>query len=164
MDTPHLRVALMTNNLIQVDVNFSVAKRVMIFDVNAEKSEFVDTCYFGYGSKKGAEMGKKGSGGGKCCQMDELDDDGSGFDPLTERVNALVGCSLLFAKGLSDLAACRVFEHKIFPVNTEKVRDIDDVITQVQKLLQKNAPPLWVRRSMRDADGNRMAHAVEQCA
>jgi hypothetical protein len=163
MDTPHLRVAMMTNSLIQVDVPFAAAKRVTIYDVTAEKIEFVDACYFGYGSKKGAEMGKKGLGG-KCCQMDEMEDDGTGFDPLTERVNALVGCSLLFTKGLSDLAAYRLHAHKIFPVNTEKVRDIDDVIAQVQKLLQMNTPPLWVRRSMRDVDGSRLVYAHAQCA
>jgi nitrogen fixation protein NifX len=164
MKTPHLRVALMTNNLIQVDVNFAAAKRVMIYDVNAETSEFVDTCYFGYGSKKGVEMGKKGPGGGKCCQMDEMDDDGTGFDPLTERVNALAGCSLLFTKGLSDLAAYRVHAQKIFPVQTENVHYIDDVIAQVQSLLKMNAPPLWVRRSMREADGSRIVRADAQCA
>jgi hypothetical protein len=165
MNTPHLRVAMMTNNLIQIDVPFAAAKRVMIYDVNADKSEFVDTCYFGYGSKIGAEMSKKGPGGGKGCMMDDMgDDDGSGFDPLTERVNALVGCSLLFVKGLSDLAAYRVHAQKIFPVNTEQVRDIDDIITQVQKLMQMEMPPLWVRRSMCDADGSRMAYAEAQCA
>ena len=165
MDTPHVRVAMMTNNLIQVDVPFAAAKRVMIYDVSEEKSEFVDTCYFGYGSKRGAEIGKKGPGGGKGCQMDEMEgDDGSGFDPLTERVNALVGCSLLFTKGLSDLAAYRVYAEKIFPVNTEQIRDIDDVITQVQKLMQMNTPPLWLRRSMRDVDGTRLVYADAQCA
>ena len=108
MDTPHLRVAMMTNNLIQVDVQFAVAKRVMIYDVNAEKSEFVDTCYFGYGSKKAVEMGKKGPGGGRGCAMDDMgDDDGSGIDPLTERVNALAGCSLLFTRGLGSSGLSR---------------------------------------------------------
>ena len=163
MDTPHLRVAMMTNNLIQVDVQFAVAKRVMIYDFNAEKSEFVDTCYFGYGSKKAVEMGKKGPGGGRGCAMDDMgDDDGSGIDPLTERVNALAGCSLLFTRGLSDLAAYRVHAQKIFPVQTEQVHYIEEVIDQVKKLLQMSTPPLWVRRSMRDVDGSRLVYAGAQ--
>ena len=165
MDTPHLRVALMTNNLIQVDVNFAAAKRLMIYDVNAESSEFVDTYYFGYGSKRGAGVSKPGAGGGKCCQMDEMEGaDESGYDPLLERVNALTGCSLLFTKGLSDLAAYRVHAQKVFPVQTEKVHYIDDVLAQVQAMLQMSTPPLWVRRAMREADGGRMVQTVAQCA
>jgi len=147
MDCKHLRVALMTNNLIQIDVNFASAKRVMIYDVSVDGSEFVDTFYFGYGSKRNADAGKKGPGGGRGCAMDDMgDDDGHGNDPLVERVNALEGCSLLFTIGLSDLAAYRVHQLKVFPVTSEKVRYIDDVLLQVQELMKSSYPPLWLRR------------------
>ena len=84
------------------------------------------------------------------------DDDGTGRDPLVDRVDALKGCSVLFTLGLSDLAAFRVHALRIFPVKSTTVRDIDDVIANVQRLMN-GVPPLWMRRVMRDADGMRLA-------
>ena len=83
------------------------------------------------------------------------DDDGAGRDPLVERVAALKGCSVLFTLGLSDLAAVRVHNERVFPVKSATVRTIDDVIANLQRLM-KGAPPLWLRRSMRGRDGNRL--------
>ena len=88
------------------------------------------------------------------------DDDGTGRDPLVERVEALNGCSVLFTLGLSDLAAVRVHNNRVFPVKSETVRDIDDVIANLQRLM-RNSPPLWLRRVMRDGNGNRL-HLDEQ--
>lgn len=154
MDTPHVRVAIATNSLIQVDANFVGAKQVVFYDINRHDSEFVDVVHF-TGGRKGTGGGKGKAGGG--CVMDDMgDDDGTGRDPLVERVEALRGCSLLFTNGLSDLAAVRVHSLKCFPVKTEHVRDIDDVIGNVQRLLNNN-PPLWLRRVMRGPDGRRLA-------
>lgn len=156
MDVPHLRVAMMTNNLIQVDANFAAAKQVVLFDVSEKATQFVDVVHFGRGAKKGP-------GGGKGCTMDEMDDDdGTGRDPLTERVDALDGCSVLFTLGLSDLAAYRVHARKVFPVKSEKVRDIDDVIAQLQGILRQPLPPLWVRRVMREPGGERLGYQGDQ--
>ena len=85
------------------------------------------------------------------------DDDGTGVDPLTERVEALKGCSVLFTLGLSDLAAVRVHNEKVFPVKSERVRDIDDVIASLQRADDRRVPPLWMRRLMRGATASRMA-------
>ena len=91
------------------------------------------------------------------CIMDDMgDDDGTGRDPLVDRVDALKGCSVLFTLGLSDLAAFRVRALKIFPVMSTTVRDIDEVISNVQRLM-KGVPPLWMRRVMRDSEGLRLA-------
>lgn len=157
MDAPHLRIAITTNSLIQCDANFAAAKQVVFYDVTRDSSEFVDVVHFRRGAKA-----KKGPGGGVGmkaggCVMDDMeDDDGKGRDPLVERVEALKGCSVLFTLGLSDLAAVRVHNNRIFPVKSEKVRDIDEVIANVQRLMG-GSPPLWLRRVMRGADGNRMA-------
>ncbi len=63
---------------------------------------------------------------------------------------------MLFTLGLSDLAAVRVHNLRVFPVKSETRRDIDEVIANVQRLMN-TAPPLWLRRVMRDANGNRLA-------
>ena len=154
MDAPHLRIAITTNSLIQCDANFAAAKQVVFYDVTRDSSEFVDVVHF-------RRRAKKGPGGGKGCMMDDMeDDDGKGRDPLVERVEAVKGCSVLFTLGLSDLAAVRVHNNKVFPVKSEKVRDIDEVIANVQRLMG-NTPPLWLRRVMRGSDGNRL-HLDEQ--
>jgi nitrogen fixation protein NifX len=89
--------------------------------------------------------------------MDDMEnDDGTGFDPLVERVNALEGVSILFTLGLSDLAACRVHELKVFPVKSERARSIDDVIAQVQSMMS-GFQPLWMRRAIARRTGEELA-------
>jgi nitrogen fixation protein NifX len=154
METPHLRIALTTNSLVNVDANFAAAKQVVFYDVDRDNSEFVDVVHFTPGGKKGAGGGKGGADG-RCVMDDMGDDDGHGRDPLVERVAALKGCSVLFTLGLSDLAAVRVHNERVFPVKSATVRTIDDVIANLQRLMQ-GAPPLWLRRSMRGRDGNRL--------
>jgi nitrogen fixation protein NifX len=154
MQTPHLRIAVTTNSLVKVDANFVGAKQVVFYDVNGETSEFVDVVHFTPGGKKG-KGGGRGGAEGRCVMEDMGDDDGTGRDPLVERVAALKGCSVLFTLGLSDLAAVRVHSLKVFPVKSNQVRSIDEVIGNVQRLMQ-GTPPLWVRRCMRGPGGERM--------
>ena len=58
MDAPHLRIAVTSNSLVQLDANFAAAKQVVFYDVACDASEFVDVVHFRPG-------GKKGPGGGK---------------------------------------------------------------------------------------------------
>ena len=55
--------------------------------------------------------------------------------------------------GISDLAAMRVKSADIFPVKTEGTHDIDAVLERLATLLNGN-PPLWLRRVLRDEQGN----------
>lgn len=156
MDCPHLRIAVTTNSLIHLDANFVIAKQVVFYDVTPDASEFVDVVHFSKSGKRGPGGGQ-GKSAGTCVMDDMEDDDGTGRDPLIERVAALDGCSVLFTLGLSDLAAVRIHALKVFPVKSERVRAIDDVIANVQGLMAAKVPPLWVRRAMRGPDGERMA-------
>ena len=150
MNETHVRIAITTNSLLQVDANFVAARQVVFYDVSEGASEFVDVVHF----SRSGRAAKKGPGGGKGCTMDDMEnDDGTGFDPLVERVDSLETHAILFTCGLSDLAAVRVHARSIFPVKTEKVRPIDDVIANVQRMM-KGTPPLWLRRLLRDKDGN----------
>ncbi|MET0389912.1 MAG: nitrogen fixation protein [Polyangiales bacterium] len=155
MDSPHLRIAITTDSLIRLDSNFAATKQVVLYDVTRDASTFVDVVNFQKGGKKGVGGGKGGADGR--CVMDEAGepDDGTGRDPLEERVAALSGCSVLFTLGLSDVAAVRVHNQRIFPVKSERPRDIDDVINQLQRLMS-GVPPLWMRRVMRNANGERL--------
>ena len=151
----HLRIAITTNSLIQCDANFVQARQIVFYDVTRDSSEFVDVAHFSKSGKKGPGGGAGKKPGGGCIMDDMEDDDGTGRDPLVERVEALEGCSVLFTLGLSDLAAVRVHNLKVFPVKSETKRDIDEVIANVQRLMG-NSPPLWLRRVMRDANGERL--------
>lgn len=153
MDSPHVRIAITTNSLVQADANFAAARQMVLYDVSRDASEFIDVVPF-VGGRKGPGGGK-GKTGGVCVMEDMGDDDGTGRDPLVERVEALKGCSVLFTQGLSDLAAVRVHNLRVFPVKMDRVRAIDDVIAHVQRLLN-GAPPLWLRRVMRDGKGDRL--------
>jgi nitrogen fixation protein NifX len=154
MESPHLRIAITTDSLIRLDSNFASTKQVVFYDVTRDGSAFVDVVNFTKGAKKGVGGGQGGADG-KCIMDDMGDDDGTGRDPLEERVDALTGCSVLFTMGLSDLAAVRVHGRRIFPVKSEVPRDIEEVIGNVQRLMS-GVPPLWMRRVMRDASGNRL--------
>jgi hypothetical protein len=46
-----------------------------------------------------------------------------------------------------------VAELKIFPVKSEKVRPIDDVIAQVQTMMAAKMQPLWMRRALSRRNG-----------
>ncbi len=147
MDVPHLRIAITTNSLVKLDANFVVAKQFVLYDVSADDSEFVDVVHFSRAGKGKANGGGRAANGGRCVMDDMENDDGTGRDPLVERVSVLDGCGILFTLGLSDLAAVRVHELKVFPVKSERVRAIDDVIAQVQTMMS-GTQPLWMRRAM----------------
>jgi nitrogen fixation protein NifX len=157
MDRTHLRLAMTTNSLIEVDATFNAARQMVIYDVGADWSEFVDVVPLARGGRKGPGGGPTEGG----CWMDEIEDVQPGDDPLADRVAAVDGCSVLFTCGLSDLAAMRVFELAVFPVKTERVRAIDEVIASVQTMLG-GRPPLWMRRLLRDSSGARLPARPEE--
>jgi len=146
-DTGHIKIAVTTNGLTQVDANFVGAKHVVFYDVTHDSSMFLDIVKFkggGGGEKKNPGAGKNGG----CCMMDAEDETPNGSDPLTARVEALKGCDVLFTKGIGDPAAMRVQDQHVFPVKLENTRDIDDVIFHLQRMMNNN-PPLWLRKALR---------------
>ncbi len=142
----HVKIAITTNGLTQVDANFAGAKNVVFYNVSHDSSQFLDIVQF-KGNKKPGEGKGAGKGGG-CSMMDGEEEPADGVDPLTARVEALKGCAVLFTKGIGDPAAVRVFAQKVFPVKMETVRDIDEVIQNMQRMLGAATPPLWLRRAL----------------
>jgi len=161
MDRDHLRLAMTTNSLIDVDANFIATRQMVFYDVGVDWSEFVDVMHFSRSGRKGPGGGQ-GVGQAGCC-MNEIEEIEDGHDPLADRVAAVEGCSVLFTCGLSDLAAMQVQARSVFPVKTETIRPIDDVIAQVQRMM-RGGGPLWMRRVMLDGSGQRIPFAREaQC-
>jgi nitrogen fixation protein NifX len=156
MEGQHLRIAITTDSLTNLDANFVAAKNFVVYDVSPDGSEFIDALQFARRSKGKAAGGGMAANGGRCIMDDMEDDDGTGFDPLTERINSLEGVSVLFTLGLSDVASVRVNEMKVFPVKSERVRAIDDVIVQVQSMMS-GFQPLWMRRAISRRTGEELA-------
>lgn len=142
----HLKIALTTNSLTRVDVDFAKARRVMFYDVAHDSAEFLDSVQFSPPERQEGE--KKGGGrNGGCCMVD-ADETRAHGDPFAAKVEALKGCAILFTRGLSDFVAVRIRDQHVFPVKMEKVRDIDVVIAYLQRMMSNN-PPLWLRRAMK---------------
>jgi nitrogen fixation protein NifX len=156
MDGPHLRIAITTDSLTNLDAQFVAAKNFVVYDVAPDEAEFIDALQFSRRGKGKAGGGGREANGGRCVMDDMENDDGTGFDPLTERVNALEGVSILFTLGLSDVAAVRVHDLKVFPVKSARHRAIDDVIAQVQAMMS-GMQPLWMRRAIARRTGEELA-------
>ena len=165
MDTStHLKVAFTTNSLVHVDAGFADAKQVVFYQVTREGASFMDVVNLaappprpalvegGSGdAKPGTVTPGKGRNAG-CCMAADLAADAASPDGLTARVAALAGCSILITRGISDLAAMRVHSADIFPVKTERLHEIDEVLERL-RLVLSGRPPLWMRRALRDAQG-----------
>ncbi len=143
----HIRVALTTNSLTEVDADFATAKQILFYDVSAEAATFMDAAQF-----DGRPMGTRGPGGGSgCSNSDPLD--GGSAEAMSARFAALDGCGVLFTRRLTDFAAVRIHAGQTFPVKMDIKRDVADVLEQLRLLISTN-PPRWLRRKlgMNDAD------------
>ena len=56
----HLKIAITSNDLLQVDANFATAKQIVIYDVTYDEANFLDVVQFKGGGKSGE--GKRGPG------------------------------------------------------------------------------------------------------
>ena len=69
MTTPSVKIAITTNDLVQVNASFASAQQIVIYEVRPTDSEFVDCVQF----RGGAAGGGKGRGkkDGTCWMMEE---------------------------------------------------------------------------------------------
>ncbi|SEQ30783.1 nitrogen fixation protein NifX [Azotobacter beijerinckii] len=139
----HLKIAITSNDLLQVDANFATAKQIVIYDVTYDEASFLDVVQFKGGGKGGD--GKRGPGGGGCSMGDPTG--GASVDQVQLRVDAMEGCAVLFTLALSDFAAVKVKNAGVFPVKMQHPREIDEVVEHLQRMMQNN-PPLWLRKAL----------------
>ena len=77
----------------------------MFYDVDRDSSEFVDVVHLRRAARR-EPVADVGPADGRCVMEDMGDDDGTGRDPLVERVAVLKGCSVLFTLGLQRPCRC----------------------------------------------------------
>ena len=141
-ESGHVKVALTTNSLTDVDADFVGAKQILFYDVSAEDAVFLDVRQF----EPGRLDGQRGPGGGVgCAGLDPTDSQTE--EIVTAKVAAVRGCGLLFTRQLSDFVAVRIQAGSTFPVKMEVRREVDHVLAQVQHLLGTTTPR-WLRKRL----------------
>lgn len=141
-DIGHIKIALTTNSLTDVDADFASARQMVFYDVTYDTAEFLDAVSFAPGAPP---QGGKGPGGGAGCSGAGMED--AGGDLTDRKIAALEGCGVLFTRKLSDFAAVRMHGAKVFPVKMESPREIGAVIEHLQSMMN-NRPPLWLRKAL----------------
>jgi len=139
--TVHVKVAVTSNNLNDVDADFANTRQILIYDVRSTGSTFLDVIQF-----DGRPGEVRGPGGGKGCSGDDPLDGGSA-EGLEARIKSLAGCGILFTLRLTDFAAVPIFNGGTFPVKLERRREVATVLNRLQSLIRANTPG-WLRRKL----------------
>lgn len=118
-----MKVAFTTSDGVHVNAHFGWAKQIAVYDVTPEGFQFSETLGF--------------SG--------ELKEDGN-EDKLLPKINALVGCTIVYVSAIGGSAAARLIKHKITPIKAQSEQEeIEDLLTRLVTTLQGTPPP-WLRK------------------
>lgn len=121
-----MRVAFATHDMKRVDAHFASAKAMAIYEVSPDAHAFVEAVQF--------DM---------VTEEDGHHDDSA--DRLSDKIDALDGCNLLFVLAIGGPAAARVVNRRIHPVKISAPEPIADVIGRLQTMLNGTPPP-WMRK------------------
>jgi nitrogen fixation protein NifX len=127
-----MKVAFATQDLHTLDAHFGGARNLAIYDVSPAGYRFLEAVRFDEASNQ-----------------DGVHAD-AGRDRLTERVEALSGCALLFVLAIGGPAAARVVSRKIHPVKLPRPEPINDILERVRTMLSDTPPP-WLRKALKTA-------------
>ena len=119
-----MKVAFATQDLKRVDAHFGWAKHLLIYEVDANGFQYVQTVQFG----------------------GELEEDGN-EDKLLPKLEALEDCAILYVAAIGASGAARVVAKKIHPVKVENAPSIEAVLNQLLEVL-KGTPPPWLRKAL----------------
>lgn len=120
-ETP-LRVAIATNDLENLNAHFGSAKKFAVYEVWKTGARFIAAHEFDNVTK---QKGKH----------DDQD------DKITPKVEALDGCSLLFALAIGGPSAAKIVKAGIHPIKRKDPEPIEAVLEQVQVMLNGTPPP-----------------------
>lgn len=122
-----LRVALATRDGERVDAHFGSARRFAIYEVTPNDSRLVEAAVW-----------------------DDLSDESGSHDKETDRispkVDALVGCNLLFCLAIGGPAAAKVIASRVHPIKLSEPESIPSVLGKVQTMMTSVDQPPWLRK------------------
>ena len=119
-----MKVAFATQDNVHINAHFGWAKKVDVYDVDAEGYDFVNTVEFG----------------------GDLKEDGN-EDKLVPKINAVADCTIVYVSAIGGSAASRLLKNKITPLKAENKDDeISDVLNSLVTTL--GDPPPWLRKAL----------------
>lgn len=127
-----IRVAFATTDGKKVDDHFGWAKSFTLYDVTPNG--------FGKAGKivfDGAELSEKGND-----------------DKLTDKIEALAGCHLVYSAAVGGPAAARLTRAKIQPMIVKEEDDVEALLSQLTGVLNGPMPP-WLRKITKTDDPGR---------
>lgn len=122
-----MKVAFCTENLIDVDAHFGWAKKIAIYEVEAEASRLIEIAEF----------------------AGDLAEDGT-EDKLVPKLDAVKDCAILYVAAIGGSAAAKVIKLGVHPVKAPEgkhAQPIAEIIERLQEVL-KGTPPPWLRKAL----------------
>jgi nitrogen fixation protein NifX len=119
-----MKVAFTTEDGRHVDSHFGWAKRIAVYDVFPDHSNYV------------------------CCKefSGNLAEDGN-EDKLSPKLEAIQDCAILYVAAIGGSAAARVVAKNVHPVKVAETEKIESILLQLQRVLSGNPPP-WLRKAL----------------
>lgn len=119
-----MKVAFSTQDQELVNAHFGWAKHIVVYEVSAEGSRFVESFDF----------------------AGELNEDGN-EDKLTPKLAAIGDCAIMYCAAIGGSAAARVVAQKIHPIKVPQPEPIADILIKLQDVL-KGTPAPWLRKAL----------------
>jgi nitrogen fixation protein NifX len=117
-----MKVAFATQDLETVDAHFGWAKNIAIYELSAERYDFVEAVQF----------------------AGDLQEDGN-EDKLQPKLEAIKDCAILYVAAIGGSGAARVVAQNIFPMKVQQPEKITDLLDKL-KVTLNGAPPPWLRK------------------
>jgi nitrogen fixation protein NifX len=119
-----MKVAFTTEDGEHVNAHFGWAKKIVIYEIDAESCRIADSIEF----------------------IGNLEEDGN-EDKIGPKLEAIKDCAILYVAAIGGSAAARVVAKNVHPVKVAETQAIADSLQQLQKVLSGNPPP-WLRKAL----------------
>lgn len=133
-----IRVAFCSEDKQHIDAHFAQSSNIVIYEFQISSFRAVNTVSFDTEdrNKKHQDVPENSQ---KTYEQNEED------DRVSQRINAVKDCSILYCSQIGGPAAARLIQNKIYPLKAEAGTRIEDAAERLHHLLIKN-PPRWLQK------------------
>lgn len=135
-----MKVAFSTQDLHKVDAHFGWARHIVVYDVTAQGSRFVEAFDF----------------------ATEPEEDGN-EDKLAPKLAVIGDCAIMYCAAIGGSAAARVVALKIHPIKVAQPEAIGDILVRLQEVL-RGTPPPWLRKALQKGESGAKADFEDEAA
>jgi nitrogen fixation protein NifX len=120
-----MKIAFTTSDHIHVNAHFGWAREIDVYEIDAERYQFLETLNF----------------------EGELKEDGN-EDKITPKLDALVDCAIVYVAAIGGTAAAKLIKKGVTPVKARTEEEkIEELLTKLVQTLKGNPPP-WLRKAL----------------